>query len=282
MTTSRDEAKYHQLIEQGFCVFEGVVDPEMLDQLRNITGRLLVGQSEEARARQRTTGSMLPVVSDPFFSELIAWPRSLAALASLGFTQPTFSDGWIISKPPHSPRLFWHYDWFAWEDSRSYEPVPMQLFLMYYLSDTRPQNGCLRVISGSHRHHNPLHDLIAAPHSKALAQGENMDAPEFSDRPDEVNIAVKAGDLVVGDARLLHAAHANETDEHRTLITLWYQPDLKSLPERMQAQMAKKVQQPPETWPRKAQVLVSPLLARYEGTAEPYERTLYRRKPEGV
>jgi hypothetical protein len=50
----------------------------------------------------------------------------------------------------------------------------------------------------------------------------------------------------------------------------------------MQAQMAKKVQQPPENWPRKAQVLVAPLLARYGGAAEAYERSLYRRKPEGV
>ena len=210
-----------------------------------MTERVLETLSSEDRARQITTGSMMPIVSDPFFAEIIAWPKALAALAALGFASPTFSDGYIISKPPHSPRLFWHYDWFAWEDPRSHEPVPPQVFLMYYLTDTRPENGCLRVIPGSHRTHNPLHDVIDAPHSKELAEGEHLDRVEFSRRPDEVDVPIKAGDLLLGDARLLHATHANNSDEGRTLLTLWYQPDLKSLPERMQAQMAAKAQRIP-------------------------------------
>ena len=55
--------------------------------------------------------------------------------------------------------------------------------------------------------------------------------------------------------RLLHAAHENHSDERRTLITLWYQPDLKSLPEGMQAQMAAKTQPIPTDWPAEAQSL---------------------------
>jgi ectoine hydroxylase-related dioxygenase (phytanoyl-CoA dioxygenase family) len=268
--------KYDQLIEDGYCLFETVLDAEMLRVLRQVTDRLLDAQSDEARARQRTTGSMIPVTSDPFFADLIIWPRALESLATLGFPRPTFSDGWIISKPPRSPRLFWHYDWFAWEDPRSYEPEPMQLFLMYYLTDTTRENGCLRVIPGSHRQHNPLHDLIAAPHSKSLAQGEDLSAAEFALRPEEVDVPVRAGDLLVGDARLLHASHENQSDEHRTLITLWYQPDLQSLPERMQAQMAKKAQQPPDSWPKEAREKIAPLLAHYEGEAEPYEKSFFR------
>jgi ectoine hydroxylase-related dioxygenase (phytanoyl-CoA dioxygenase family) len=37
-----------------------------------------------------------------------------------------------------------------------------------------------------------------------------------------VDVEVKAGDLVLGDARLLHAAHANNSDRRRTLITMWW------------------------------------------------------------
>ena len=224
---------------------------------------------------------MFPTTRDPLFAELIALPQALACLHALGFAHPTFSDGYVISKPGHSPRLFWHYDWFAWQDARSYDPVPPQLFLMYYLSDTTPQNGCLRVIPGSHLHPNPLHDLLRAPHSEALGQVRDADAPEFSTRPDEVDVTVKAGELVIGDARLLHATHRNTTDERRTVITLWFQPDLPSLPERMQAQMAAKVQPIPSDWPEHAQALVSPLLTRYAGTALPYERTLYQAPGRG-
>jgi ectoine hydroxylase-related dioxygenase (phytanoyl-CoA dioxygenase family) len=268
--------KRAQLLEDGYCVVERVLSREMLERLRAATDDLLEKQDPERLRRARATGSMIPVVSDPFMAELVAWPPALAALADLGFPHPTFSDGWIISKPPHSPRLFWHYDWFTWEDARSYEPEPPQVFLMYYLVDTAVENGCLRVIPGSHVRHNPIHDLLAAPHSEELTEARNVDAVEFSSRPDEVSLPVRAGDLVVGDARLLHAAHANETDERRTLITLWYQPDLASLPERMRAQLAAKRQDPPPSWPRHATDLVAPLLVRYEGAAEPYGRSLYR------
>ena len=149
---------------------------------------------------------------------------------------------------------------------------------MYYLSDTRPENGCLRVIPGSHCNHNALHDLLDAPHSEGLTRGDNLSAVEFSDRPDEVDVPIKAGDLLVGDARLLHTTHANDTDQRRTLLTLWYQPDLKTLPERIQAQMVAKAQPIPEDWPDDARHKVEALLARYDGTAVPYQRSLYRPK----
>lgn len=272
----RQNDKYAQLVEDGFCLFPEVLDTAMQRSLREVTGYLLEQQDEEAKRRQRATGSMIPTTADPFFAELIAYPPALEALATLGYTQPTFSDGYVISKPPHSPQLFWHYDWFAWEDPRSYEPEPMQLFLMYYLTDTTPDNGCLRVVPGSHRRHNALHDLLAAPHSRELAEAQDMNRPEFSRRPDEVDVPVRAGDLLIGDARILHAAHSNQTTQRRTLLTLWYQPDLQSLPERIQAQLAKKVHIPPSSWPQAARDRIAPLLARYSGTAEPYGRSLYR------
>jgi hypothetical protein len=267
---------YTQLTEQGYCLVPGILPEPLRERLRVVTDTLVARQTAEQSAQFRSQGSMLPITCDPLFAELVALPNALACLREMGFSHPTFSDGYVISKPGHSPRLFWHYDWFAWEDPRSYAPIPSQLFLMYYLSDTTPHNGCLRVIPGSHLHHNPLHDLLRSPHSQALGQAQDADAPEFSTRPDEVDVTVKAGELVIGDARLLHATHSNETDARRTVITLWFQPDLPALPERMQAQMAAKAQSIPADWPESAKALVSPLLSRYTGTALPYERTLYK------
>jgi ectoine hydroxylase-related dioxygenase (phytanoyl-CoA dioxygenase family) len=221
---------------------------------------------------------MFPTTVDPLFAELIAWSPAREALRSLGYPNPTFTDGYVISKPGHSPRLFWHYDWFAWEDGYSYRADPPQVFLMYYLTDTRRENGCLRVIPGSHRVHNALHDVLHEPHSRELGEAQDPDLPEFSDRPDETDVQVAAGDLLVGDARLLHAAHRNETEERRTLITLWYQPCFEGMPERMQAQMVAKTQSIPEWWPETAADRVRSLLPGYSGNALPYPRSLYRRR----
>jgi ectoine hydroxylase-related dioxygenase (phytanoyl-CoA dioxygenase family) len=255
----------------------------MIETLRNATNQLLSLQSAQARTALRSQGSMIGVtaeLADPVFAELITWQPALEALRAMGFEGPTFTDGYVISKPPKSPRLFWHYDWFQWDDQTSYRPEPLQVFFMYYLHDTNPANGCLRVIPGSHVRHNALHDVLAEPHSKQLSEVHNERDPAFSTRPDEVDISVRAGDLLIGDARLLHATHTNTTDSCRTVITLWYQPELASLTPGIQAHMAAKTQHPPASWPAAAREKVAAIQPKCEPRRHP--RILYRRRQEEI
>ena len=37
-----------------------------------------------------------------------------------------------------------------------------------------------------------------------------------------MDVGVKAGDLIIGDSRLYHAARANASDARRTCLTMWY------------------------------------------------------------
>ena len=53
-----------------------------------------------------------------------------------------------------------HYDWFSWELDADWDPVPPQVFLMYYLHSTSSANGCLRAIPCSHCGHNELRDVL--------------------------------------------------------------------------------------------------------------------------
>ncbi len=279
MTTTVGVELRREFVERGFVIIPEVLDDALRTRLIETTDRVVDDQQAEHGARNRTTGSMVPISSDPLYPELITLPSALRALAALGWDRPRFSDGWVISKPGGGPRLFWHYDWFTWQDDVSLRPEPCQISLMYYLNSTRRENGCLRVIPGSHNTHNPLHDVLSRDRGE-LSAGADPDAPEFGDRPDEVDVPIKAGDLLVTDARLLHAGHANNTDERRRLITLWYQPELESLPEPMQAQMARKAQPPPPWWPADAQHRLQSIMSRYDGPAEPYGRSPYRRLPD--
>lgn len=265
-----------ELIERGFVRVPGVLTADEVAAYRQVTDRLL----EEHAAMQeafKAQGSMIPATKDPSFADLVTHPRALAAFRALGYDAPTFTDGYVISKPGGGKPLFWHYDWFAWDDPVSHEDEPQQLFAMYYLTDTTRENGCLRVVPGSHRRHNPLHDLLLEPHSAKLTGAEDMDDSAFSTRPDEEDVPIAAGDLLIGDARLLHAAHANRTDQRRTLITLWYQPDFARLPERIQAQLMRHVRRPGDWWPEDKREKLGAMFPAYAGTAEPYPRTLYRR-----
>ena len=88
MTTATATDKRRQLLRDGFCLFEGILDLVLLEQTRKISGALLDGQPPEHFAQQKSTGSMISVFDDPAFAELVRCPAAIAALGSLGFPHP--------------------------------------------------------------------------------------------------------------------------------------------------------------------------------------------------
>ena len=122
-----------QLLSDGYCVLEQILSPEMLDRVRVASDDLIAAQPAEHF--YKSTGSMISVYDDPFFAELVAYQPALDALDFLGCPDSRWTSGFVISKPGHSPPLFWHQDWWAWNDPVSYTDLPLQLFLMYYLVD---------------------------------------------------------------------------------------------------------------------------------------------------
>lgn len=264
------QQKKTQLIEDGYCVCEEILDATMLDRVRTVSNRLLDAQPEAHFEEQKSTGSMISVYDDPFFAELVAYRPALDALKKLGYPKPRWSSGFVISKPPRSPALFWHQDWWGWNDPISYTAVPQQLFLMYYLVDTTVENGCLRVLKGTHRRRHAMHDLLPEAHTDAIRRATDTTHPVYQPLDDDVAVPVRAGDLVIGDARLLHGAHPNQTDQRRTVITLWYHPNFDSSPERIQAHLSQK-QTRMAGWPQPAQDLIRPLVPGYSGEQEPLE-----------
>ena len=89
---------------------------------------------------------------------------------------------------------------------------------------------------------------------------------------DEIDVPVKAGDLVMGYGSLLHASHANQTDQRRTVLTMWYYPDFVALPERTQATVAlAEGNNSDAVSSSELQALMEPLRISYDGEAEPIE-----------
>lgn len=165
---------------------------------------------------------------DPVIPELLAWERALDALKMCGIADPRFSSGFSISKPAGAPALFFHRDWHYWESPESQRKFGIQMFLMLYLVDTSRENGCLRVIPGSHMKRIPLDWEHPGEHTR-WGQDPEVDqrlpqalAEGVAEHPEAVDVAVKAGDLIIGDSRLYHAARANGSNARRTCITMWY------------------------------------------------------------
>ena len=276
MNPTVSENQRTQLIEDGFCVFRNILDTEMLGRVDEAANRVLASEEAEHFKTQKSTGSLIPVHRDPLFAELVAWSKAIDALKSMGFDKPVFSSGYVISKPPHSPPLFWHQDWWGWNDAVSYRKFPQQVFLMYYLVNTKPENGCLRLIPGSHLKRHPLHDATPEAHTEELAKVADPNHRAFQRAEGEVDVCVEAGDMVIGDSRILHSAHANDTDQRRTVITLWYLPLFYELPDSIRSFLAH--QNLREGWSEEARRMLQPFHPVYTGSGSVQE-TEWNRTP---
>ena len=219
--------KREQMIRDGFCVIDNILTDEFLQELREESERLIAGNVQHIYH-----GHYISVMGDEneHVHRLLEWQPSRKALEAIGFGDFTALGGIIIlTKDPGSPPLFWHQDWYHWDDPMSCTPWPQQIFLNYYLTDTTLENGCLKVIPGTHRKRIDFHDVLV---QKGEILGDRFQFAEedypfmFNNHPDQVDVCVSAGSLVLTDARLLHAARKNYTDERRTLLLAWHRrPD---------------------------------------------------------
>ena len=268
-----DQSRRDQLIDKGYCVVPRVLDTDLLQRVRRVSQRLLDKNSAEEKRRRGHQGNVVSLAyQDPVFSELIALPAALAALAALGFNRPRYFGGAAIAKEAGSPPLYWHQDWTYWGEPESADPIPHQVFLMWYLTDTSRPNGCLRVVPGSHRMRLDAHDRIGT-HDDGVRNQNPETSAGYQPLPGEVDVAVTAGDLVIGDARLLHAAHGNTTDQRRTVITLWYVPRYDELSEQVRAGYQSQLRPMPDTVAEAERELLAPVLVDYRGAARPARQT---------
>lgn len=272
-TATLNETQRAELIDKGYTIFKDVLPLPVLQEIRALSEELADQLSPADKEKYKYQGSSIPFdFAHSLFARLSAWPAALEALDSLGYPETKFLSGYILSKPPQGPALYWHQDWTYWNDPISLSENPPQLFLMYYLTDTTPHNGCLKVIPGSHRRRIDLHDSLPEAHTTATFNAaNNPDSPLFAAHPDEVNIEVKAGDLVIGDARVLHAAYANNSEHRRTCLTLWYLPTYDALPDSIKANIRR--MQEVGFMPRTVEdmQLMERLLPTYRGMAQPQD-----------
>ena len=215
--------KREQVIRDGYCVIDDILTQDFLDQLHEESERLM--EFHEPAPDFKYQGQHVGVhgAENPIIQKLLDWQPSRQALEQLGFGDFESTGGIIIlTKDPGEPALYWHQDWMQWNDPISASPWPQIMFLNYYLSDTTPENGCLKIIPGTHHKRIALHDQLVPAHEQGARFIEEDHPTMFSDHPDQVDVCVKAGSLVLADARLLHSARRNQTDQRRTLILAWH------------------------------------------------------------
>lgn len=221
-----------QLLKNGYCLVDGCLPGGSVDRLRDWSDEWLNRSDHPPHWKYqgsdvKISGIRTQAKRSPHFPRdevvdfLIEHPTSI--MSALGISDLKSGGVFqIISKPPGAPALYWHQDWARWDDPISMSPWPQQVFLNWYLTDTSVKNGCIRVIPGSHLRRLELHDHLVQAHEAGGYEIKETNEWMFIDHPDAVDVPVKAGQLMIGDARLLHGTHPNLSTERRTVLLGWY------------------------------------------------------------
>jgi len=195
----------------GYVIYRGVIDEPLA---REASGHVSWLQEQHPQLRPEQLGHWL-VADDPFWVRLVSDPRLLdIAQAFVGPSIALFASHYICKPPLSGQPVLWHQD-------AAYWPLkPMEVVTLWLAVDhATPENGCMRVIPGSH--HREVHELREITAIESVLGSES--ATEV-DESQAVDIALAPGDVEVHHPRILHASSANTSARRRCGLTIRYIP----------------------------------------------------------
>ena len=155
------------------------------------------------------------VAKDPFWVRLVGDDRLLDVAEMFVGPDIALFASHYISKPPFSGRaVLWHQDGAYW-------PLdPMRVVTLWLAVDaSTPENGCVRVIPGSHRDElHPLRDRddVASVLGSESAVGVDESAA--------VDLVLAPGDVEVHHPNIIHGSSATTSPHRRCGLTIRYIP----------------------------------------------------------
>lgn len=197
--------------EDGYVIPDFRLDEDALADIRSHHDRLIAGHPEFinycpsvlaydlAFLNYARIPAVLDMVEQVLGSDFALWNSSFFAKpAHNGFETP------------------WHQDGEYW-------PVrPLATCTVWIAVDDATQdNGCLRIIKGSHKE-----GRLRAHHTNnrpGLTLNQEIDGHEF-DESKAVDLVLEAGQISLHDVYLTHGSSANVSDRPRRAMTLRYMP----------------------------------------------------------
>lgn len=125
----------------------------------------------------------------------------------------------ILNKKPGGLRVAWHQDGPYWW--RVEPKIAVTAWIA--LDEATPENGCMRVIPGSHAGHVDLGQRESEVPD--LIQSRPFELPpEVVDERRAVDLLMRRGDLSLHDSYLVHGSEPNHSDRRRAAVTIRYVP----------------------------------------------------------
>jgi ectoine hydroxylase-related dioxygenase (phytanoyl-CoA dioxygenase family) len=210
-SSTAQHSMLHDYERDGYVIFRNVLDPELINE---VNGHVEWLQRKHPEVRPEQLGHEF-LRDDPFWVRLVSDERLLDIAEMFVGPDIALFASHYISKPPHSGQpVLWHQDGAFW-------PLePMRVVTLWLAVDhSTPENGCVRVVPGSHRQ-----DFGAMRDSTDV---ENVLGKEIAVDVDEsqaVDMVLAPGDVEVHHPNIVHGSQANTSPDRRCGLTIRYIP----------------------------------------------------------
>jgi len=208
MLTTEEITSYHL---NGFVTPQYRLPADVVQDIAEAHSRLI------ARRPEFNDYCSAVLAYDTWFLNIARIPEILDMVCQVIGDDVALWNSSFFAKPARvGTRTPWHQDGEYW-------PIaPLATCTVWIAIDASTQeNGCLRVIPGSHKQRRlAKHQQNNAP---GLALNLELDGEEF-DETDAVDILLEPGCISLHDVYLYHGSEANHSDQSRRGMTLRYMP----------------------------------------------------------
>lgn len=208
-TLIETKQKYKQ---ESYVLFHNVLDADLIQEAQNHV-EWLAKKYPNLRPENYHNNLMK---DDPFWVRLVGDDRLLdIAEQFIGPNIGLFASHYISKPPLDGQAVLWHQD-------GSYWPLePMEVVTLWLaVDDSLEENGCLRVIPGSHKM-----ELQQLRPRKDIPNVLNSEIdPAFVDESKAVDCVLQAGGVEVHHPNTIHGSKANFSARRRCGLTIRYIP----------------------------------------------------------
>ena len=200
----------------GYIVEKNLFSEEEINKLK----KFIESSSEkknESRETKSSTGKLNITLwdhpSDDLFGKFSTNERIVKPMEEYLGDEVYHYHSKIIWKKPGDGGFDWHQDYGYWYHNACLYPDMGSCFIM--LDKATKENGCLKVLKGSHKVGRIGHGISDTP--EQTADMERI--AELEKRHESVYITAEPGDALFFHSNLLHSSNENKShDSRRTLI----------------------------------------------------------------
>jgi ectoine hydroxylase len=221
VTTDNITEECRAFANGGFVVVRGLLSPEETDLLGSIA-RKDQQLAESAYGRMDASGQNVTLalrneLSDDIYSAIARSRRITGRMSEfLGDDVYHYHHKLILKEPKVGGAWEWHQDYGYWYYNGCLEPN--MLSIMVALDRTDADNGCLKVLRGSHKLGRLDHVQVTA--GQNTTDPERM--PHILARYETVDCVLDPGDAVIFHGNTLHRSDQNRSDRRRWTFICCY------------------------------------------------------------